>query len=86
MSGSFIVTNAARFSSRMAAAAAFYGTQIITDKPDSPHLIAPPGRGGKRMGKTARAVRADAELTPARKDAMTQPLLVTPLPLRAGSL
>jgi carboxymethylenebutenolidase len=45
MSGSFIVTNAARFPNRMAAAAALYGTQIITDKPDSPHLIAPNIKG-----------------------------------------
>ena len=45
MSGSFIMTVAARFPNRIAAAAAFYGTQIITDQPDSPHLIAPNIRG-----------------------------------------
>jgi len=45
MSGSFIMTVAARFPNRMAAAAGFYGTQIITDKPDSPHLIAPNIKG-----------------------------------------
>ena len=40
MSGSFIVTVAARFPERIKAAAAFYGTRIITDQPDSPHLLA----------------------------------------------
>jgi carboxymethylenebutenolidase len=40
MSGRFIVTIAARFPNRIAAAAAFYGVQIVTDQPDSPHLIA----------------------------------------------
>ena len=45
MSGSFIMTVAARFPNRIAAAAAFYGTQIITDQPDSPHLIAPSIKG-----------------------------------------
>ena len=40
MSGRFIVTVAARFPDRIAAAAAFYGVQIVTDQPDSPHLIA----------------------------------------------
>ncbi|HUS96473.1 MAG TPA: dienelactone hydrolase family protein [Hyphomicrobiaceae bacterium] len=40
MSGSYIVATAATYPSRIKAAAAFYGTQIITDQPDSPHLVA----------------------------------------------
>ena len=40
MSGSFIMTVAARFPDRVVAAAAFYGTRIITNDEDSPHLIA----------------------------------------------
>jgi carboxymethylenebutenolidase len=39
MSGSYIVTVPAVFPNRFAAAAAFYGTRIITDEADSPHLI-----------------------------------------------
>ena len=39
MSGSFIMTVAARFPDRVGAAAAFYGTRIITKEEDSPHLI-----------------------------------------------
>ena len=45
MSGSFIVSVAAHFASRIAAASAFYGTRIITDAEDSPHLIAPRIKG-----------------------------------------
>jgi carboxymethylenebutenolidase len=40
MSGSYIIATAATYPSRIKAAAAFYGTQIINDQPDSPHLIA----------------------------------------------
>ena len=40
MSGSYIVAVAATYPSRITAAAAFYGTQIITDEADSPHRIA----------------------------------------------
>ncbi len=37
MSGSYVVATAAAFPSRIKAAAAFYGTRIVTDEPDSPH-------------------------------------------------
>ncbi len=39
MSGCFIATVAARFPTRIAAAASLYGIGIITDKEDSPHLL-----------------------------------------------
>ena len=39
MSGPFVATIAALFPSRIAAAASLYGIGIVTDKPDSPHLI-----------------------------------------------
>lgn len=45
MSGCFITTVAARFPSRIAAAAALYGVGIVTDQPDSPHLLLPQVRG-----------------------------------------
>ncbi len=40
MSGSYIVTIAAQFPDRIAAGAAFYGVDIVTEEEDSPHLIA----------------------------------------------
>jgi carboxymethylenebutenolidase len=39
MSGSFITTVAARFPSRIAAAASLYGVAVVTDKEDSPHRL-----------------------------------------------
>ena len=45
MSGSFVATVAARFPSRIAAAAARYGIGMVTDKPDSPHLLLDRVRG-----------------------------------------
>ena len=39
MSGCFVTTVAARYPTRIAAAAALYGIGIVTDQPDSPHLL-----------------------------------------------
>jgi len=39
MSGRFVVTVMARFPERMAAGASLYGTQIVTEEDDSPHLF-----------------------------------------------
>jgi carboxymethylenebutenolidase len=44
MSGPFAVTAAARFP-RMRAAASLYGVDLVTDQPDSPHLLLPQVRG-----------------------------------------
>lgn len=39
MSGQYITTVSAHFPHRMVAAASLYGVGIVTDKPDSPHLL-----------------------------------------------
>ncbi len=39
MSGQYITTVSAKFPTRMVAAASLYGVGIITDRPDSPHLL-----------------------------------------------
>ena len=39
MSGPFVVTAAGRFPERFAAAASIYGAGLLTDRPDSPHLL-----------------------------------------------
>ena len=38
MSGRFVVSAAAQFADRIAGAATLYGMDIVTDRPDSPHL------------------------------------------------
>ena len=39
MSGQYITTVSAKFPNRMAAAASLYGVKVVTDQPDSPHLL-----------------------------------------------
>ena len=39
MSGQYVTTVAARFAHRFAATASLYGVKIVTDAPDSPHLL-----------------------------------------------
>jgi carboxymethylenebutenolidase len=41
MSGPFVFTAAGRFPERFAATASIYGAGLITDRPDSPHLLVP---------------------------------------------
>jgi carboxymethylenebutenolidase len=45
MSGCYITTVSARFPHRMTAAASLYGVNIVTDKPDSSHLLLPEIKG-----------------------------------------
>jgi carboxymethylenebutenolidase len=40
MSGQFAINAAARYPDRVAAAASIYGVRLITDQPDSPHVVA----------------------------------------------
>ena len=41
MSGQYALGAAVRYPDRVTAAASIYGTRLVTDKPDSPHLTAP---------------------------------------------
>src|SRR6185312_1738 len=41
----FVVTVAGRFPDRFAAAASIYGAGLVTNRPDSPHLLAPRIKG-----------------------------------------
>jgi carboxymethylenebutenolidase len=45
MSGPFVFTAAGRFPERFAATASIYGAGLMTDLPDSPHLLAPKIKG-----------------------------------------
>lgn len=44
MSGQYAVNLAARHPERVAAAASIYGVQLVTDRPDSPHVVADKAR------------------------------------------
>ena len=45
MSGQYAINFAARYPDRVAAAASIYGVQLVTDRPDSPHLAAQKAAG-----------------------------------------
>jgi carboxymethylenebutenolidase len=53
MGGGFALSAAGAFPDRMAAAACFHGGSLATDKPDSPHLLAPRIRGRVYIGVAA---------------------------------
>ncbi len=41
MGGALVVRTAAQLPERIGAGASFHGGGLVTDKPDSPHLLAP---------------------------------------------
>jgi carboxymethylenebutenolidase len=45
MSGQYAINFAARYPARVGAAASIYGVQLVTDRPDSPHLAAQKAKG-----------------------------------------
>ena len=45
MSGQFVTTVAAKYAHRFAANVSLYGVKIVTDQPDSPHLLVPQIKG-----------------------------------------
>lgn len=50
MSGQFVVAAAGSFPNDIAAAASLYGVRIVTDQPDSPHLLADKIKGELYLG------------------------------------
>jgi len=50
MGGALALTAAGTFAQRMAAAASIHGANLATDRPDSPHLLAPKIRGKVYVG------------------------------------
>lgn len=64
MGGAMVIRTAAAFPARVGAGASFHGGGLATDKPDSPHLLAPKIRAGLLV---AVAVNDDAR-DPGEKD------------------
>lgn len=50
MSGQYVVSAAGTYPQAFAASASLYGVGIVTDKPDSPHLLAPHIKGELYLG------------------------------------
>jgi len=69
MSGPFAMTVAARYS-RMSAAAALYGVDMVTDKPDSPHKLAGQIQGELYVGFAEHDPSVPASVAPALDQAL----------------
>jgi carboxymethylenebutenolidase len=68
MGGALVLRTAAAVPGRVGAAASFHGGGLVTDKPDSPHLLAP-----KIQARVLLAIaRNDDEKQPDAKDALKQ--------------
>jgi carboxymethylenebutenolidase len=70
MGGALSLTAAGTFPERIAAAAAFHGARQATDKPDSPHLLAPKMRGEIYVG----VPEIDPHLAPGETDRLENAL------------
>src|ERR1700704_244842 len=71
MSGPFALCAAARFP-RMKAAAALYGVSMVTDQPDSPHLLVPQVKGELYIGFAEVDPAVAANVIPDLKSALTK--------------
>ena len=69
MSGPFAMTVAAKYS-RMKAAAALYGVDMVTDKPDSPHKLAKDIEGELYVGFAGHDPAVPATTPPALEAAL----------------
>lgn len=70
LGGAFALTAAGTFPDRVAAAASFHGGRLATDKPDSPHLLAPKMRGEIYVGVAG----LDTHFTPEEKQRLESAL------------
>jgi carboxymethylenebutenolidase len=67
MSGQYAINAAARWPDRVKAAASLYGTRLVTDAPDSPHLMAKKARGELYIGYAERDHYVPQEMIDALK-------------------
>jgi carboxymethylenebutenolidase len=70
MSGQFSINAAANFPDRIAVAASMYGTYLVTDKPNSPHLMARKAKAELYFG----CAETDRWAPPETVDALTRSL------------
>jgi carboxymethylenebutenolidase len=68
MGGPLVVRTAATVPDRVGAGASFHGGGLVTDKPDSPHLLAPKIKAGMYFGIAA----SDDERQPEAKDKLKE--------------
>ena len=70
MSGQHAINAAARFPTRVSAAASIYGVQLITDQPTSPHKVASSSKAELYFGCAERDTYASLEVVRALEEAL----------------
>ena len=78
MGGPFVVRTAAAVPSRVKAGASFHGGGLVTDKPDSPHLLAPKIAARMYFG----VAMNDDQRQPEAKDKLKEAFGTAPAPAR----
>ena len=76
MGGALVMRSAATLPGRIGAGASFHGGGLVTDKPDSPHLLAPKIAARMYFG----VAKNDDERQPAAKDALKQAFAAARVP------
>jgi len=76
MGGALVVKTAAAMPDRIGAGASFHGGGLVTDKPDSPHLLAPKIKGRMYFGVAAN----DDERQPDAKDKLKEAFAAAHVP------
>ncbi len=76
MGGPFVLRTAAAFPDRIGAGATFHGGGLVTDKPDSPHLLIPRMRGRYLIA----IAENDDQREPQAKDTLRQAFAAAHLP------
>src|SRR4029077_7703240 len=76
MGGALVVRTAASLSDRIGAGASFHGGGLVTDKPDSPHLLAPKIKARMYFGIASN----DDERQPDAKDKLKQAFAAAKVP------
>lgn len=70
MSGQYVVSAAGTFLDDFTATASLYGVGIVTDEPDSPHLLAPKIKSELYLGFAERDIYVPENVIPTLKEAL----------------
>jgi carboxymethylenebutenolidase len=85
MSGRYVLTVAGRFPHRIAAAASLYGIGLVTDQPDSPHLLARQIKAELYLGFAEVDPDVPAPVIPALKQALDEARVRYTCEVQAGT-
>ncbi len=86
MGGSFVLRTAAAFPARIGAAATFHGGGLVTDKPDSPHLLIPQMKAHFLIAIAENDDQKEPQTKDVLRDAFAKASLPTEIEVYAGAM